>query len=248
MWIHRLARLTTTLILAARIAGCATHTAQQPLAGLSVPAVAPGTAQLATSVGGAQPSSDPLPVGSDDPVWGAATAPVTLLEFSDLQCPFCARVQPTIKALQAKYGPNQLRVVFKHNPLSFHEHALPAAKVADAVLHQGGSSAFFAFLDLAFEEQLTLGDEALSAWVARLDVGQKADLLVLLDCADGEGAARIASLLAELRSSLDALPLDPALAGIAKRIEVSRTGARLRLGLELNQAELSATLDTLLGP
>jgi len=78
-----------------------------------------------------------LPVGSDDPVWGSATAPVTIVEFSDLQCPFCSRVQPTIKSLQAKYGPNQLRVVFKHNPLPFHDHARPAAKVADAVLRQG---------------------------------------------------------------------------------------------------------------
>ncbi len=142
-----------------------------------MPAATPGMAQLASSAGGAQPSSEPLPVGSDDPVWGAATAPVTLMEFSDLQCPFCSRVQPTIKALQAKYGPNQLRVVFKHNPLPFHANARPAAKVADAVLHQGGSPAFFAFLDLAFEEQQKLGDEALSAWVARVGLDPKVVLL-----------------------------------------------------------------------
>jgi len=168
MWIQRLGRVTATLILSAQLASCnATPTAQQPL-GPSVPAVTPGPAQLATSVGGAQPSSEQLPIASDDPVWGSATAPVTLLEFSDLQCPFCSRVHPTIKNLQAKYGPNQLRVVFKHNPLPFHQNALPAAKVADAVLRQGGSPAFFAFLDLAFGEQTQLGDEALNAWVARV--------------------------------------------------------------------------------
>jgi len=168
MWIHRLGRVATAVVLAAQIASCnQTPSAQTPATGPAVPPVGPGTAMLATSTGGAQPSSDPLPVGSDDPVWGEATAPVTLVEFSDLQCPFCSRVQPTIKSLQAKYGPNQLRVVFKHNPLPFHEHARPAAKVADAVLHQGGSTAFFAFLDLAFEQQAKLGDEALSTWVAR---------------------------------------------------------------------------------
>ncbi|HEX2673729.1 MAG TPA: thioredoxin domain-containing protein [Polyangiaceae bacterium] len=173
MWIHRsirrLSRVTTALVLSAQLAACgAPPAAQQPLTGPSVPGAAPGTAQLATSLGALQPTSEPLPIGSDDPVWGAATAPVTIVEFSDLQCPFCSRVEPTIKSLQAKYGPNQLRVVFKHNPLPFHEHARPAAKVADAVLHQGGPSAFFAFLDLAFEEQLKLGDEALAAWVARV--------------------------------------------------------------------------------
>jgi len=169
MWIHRLGRVTTALLLSAQIASCNnTPGAKQPLAGPSVPAVTSGTAQLATTAGGAQPSSEPVPVGADDPVWGSATAPVTLVEFSELQCPFCARVHPTIKSLQAKYGPNQLRVIFKHNPLPFHANALPAAKVADAVLRQGGSAAFFAFLDLAFEEQLKLGDAALKAWVARV--------------------------------------------------------------------------------
>ena len=133
--------------------------------------------QLPTSVGGAQPSSDALPIGSDDPVWGAATAKVTLVEFSDLQCPFCSRVHPTIKSLQAKYGPDQLRVVFKHSPLPFHANARPAAKVADAVLHQGGSAAFFAFLDLAFDEQRKLGDEALVTWVARVGLDPKVVLL-----------------------------------------------------------------------
>ncbi|HEY0469315.1 MAG TPA: thioredoxin domain-containing protein, partial [Polyangiaceae bacterium] len=153
----------------AQLASCSgTPAAKQPVTGPSVPAVAPLSAQLATSTGGAQPSSDPLPIGSDDPVWGSATAPVTLLEFSDFQCPFCSRVQPTVKSLQEKYGPNQLRVVFKHNPLPFHANARPAAKVAEAVRQQGGSSAFFAFLDLAFDEQQKLGDEALSAWVARV--------------------------------------------------------------------------------
>lgn len=88
----------------------------------------------------------------------------------------------------------------------------------------------------------------LKALSARLDVGRTARLVVLLECADGESALRISSLLGELRSSLDALPLDPALAGMAMRITVSQTGARLKLELELKQAELSPVLDTLLGP
>jgi protein-disulfide isomerase len=174
MWIHRLGRATTALVLAAQIAGCnATPAAQQPTASSSA-GTAPGTTLLATSTGGPQPSSEALPIGSDDPVWGSATAPVTLVEFSDLQCPFCSRVHGTVKSLQAKYGPNQLRVVFKHNPLPFHPSARPAAKVADAVLQQAGSAAFFQFLDLAFDEQLKLGDEALSGWVARLGLDPKA--------------------------------------------------------------------------
>jgi protein-disulfide isomerase len=129
----------------------------------------PGVVQLPTSAErGPQPSSDSVPVGNDDPVWGSANAPVTIVEFSDLQCPFCARVHPTLKALEGKYGPTQLRLVFKHNPLPFHEHARPAALVADAVFRQGGSRAFFSFIDLAFGEQNKLGDAGLSDWVRRV--------------------------------------------------------------------------------
>jgi len=174
MWIHRALRTTPVWLLAAALAGCAPTPAQAPLAAApSVQVPPPGAAVLTSSDPAAQPTSDALPVGSDDPVWGSAMAPVTLVEFSDLQCPFCSRVHPTIKSLQAKYGPNQLRVVFKHNPLPFHEHARPAAKVADAVYRQGGSPAFYAFLDLAFSHQMELGDRALGDWVGRvgLDAG-----------------------------------------------------------------------------
>jgi protein-disulfide isomerase len=115
-----------------------------------------------------QPSAEALPVSTDDAIWGKANAPVTMLEFSDLECPFCARAEQTVTALETKYGPERLRIVFKHNPLPFHEHALPAAKIADAVLRQGGSKAFFSFVDLAFTEQAKLGDAALKDWVKRV--------------------------------------------------------------------------------
>ncbi len=89
---------------------------------------------------------------------------------------------------------------------------------------------------------------ALKAVGVRVDVGQTAQLSVLLECTDSEGASSISSLLGELRSSLGALPLDPMLAGLATRIAVTQTGARLKLALELKQAELSPALDALLGP
>ncbi len=168
MWIHRVARVTLGMLLALQTAGCARPS------GASAPAAPAhslplGPLQLATSTGqGPQPSSEAVPVAEDDAVWGSANAPVTMVEFSDLQCPFCARVHPTVKQLEASYGPDKLRIVFKHNPLPFHQNARPAAKVADGVLRQGGSKAFFAFLDLAFNEQAKLSDEALSDWVSRV--------------------------------------------------------------------------------
>jgi len=89
---------------------------------------------------------------------------------------------------------------------------------------------------------------ALESVGLRIDFKRTAELLLLLECADGEGAARISNLLDELRSSLAMFPLDPALVELAKRITVNRAGARLKLELELNQAELSPVLEALLGP
>jgi hypothetical protein len=88
----------------------------------------------------------------------------------------------------------------------------------------------------------------LEAVGARIDVAGAIHVTLLLECADSDGASGVSSLLGELRSSLKGLPLDPALTGLAERIAVSQTGARLRLTLELSQAELTPLLDLLLGP
>src|SRR6218665_1389162 len=60
------------------------------------------------------------------PNQGSAGALVTIVEFSDYQCPFCSRANATVEQLQKDYG-DKLRVVMKQNPLSFHPRAKPAA-------------------------------------------------------------------------------------------------------------------------
>src|SRR5690349_7840310 len=72
----------------------------------------------------------------DSPIKGSADALVTLVEFSDYQCPFCSRANATVEQLQKDYG-NKLRVVMKQNPLSFHPRAKPAALGAMAAGEQG---------------------------------------------------------------------------------------------------------------
>jgi hypothetical protein len=86
---------------------------------------------------------------------------------------------------------------------------------------------------------------ALKQLGARVNVGETAQLLVLLECTNSAGAEGVATLLRDLQSSLDALPLDPALRAIAKRITFSQKEARLRLELELSRAELSPVLAAL---
>ena len=84
---------------------------------------------------------------SGSPSMGALDAKVTIIESSDFQCPFCGRVVPTMKQLLEQY-PDDVRVVFKHNPLSFHKRALPAAKASMAAHAQGK---FWEYHDKLFE-------------------------------------------------------------------------------------------------
>jgi protein-disulfide isomerase len=81
----------------------------------------------------------PSPDGSV-PAWsptrGPANAPITIVEWTDLQCPFCARAQGTLEELERLY-PGKIRFVFRHLPLAFHKEARPAAEAAMAAHAQG---------------------------------------------------------------------------------------------------------------
>ena len=93
-----------------------------------------------------------LDIGNS-PIMGAKDAPVTLVEYSDFQCPFCARADPFIKELQSKY-PNKLKVVFKHFPLTeIHPAAKPTAIASLAAQEQGK---FWEFHDVLFKNYRTL--------------------------------------------------------------------------------------------
>jgi protein-disulfide isomerase len=70
------------------------------------------------------------------PVRGAENAPVTLVLFSDFECPWCGKLEPTLAELLAK-NPDKLRIVFKHLPLPMHQQAEPAALAAIAAQKQG---------------------------------------------------------------------------------------------------------------
>ncbi len=95
------------------------------------------------------PQEDPnkvyeIPVG-DSPIIGKADAPVTIVEFSDLQCPFCARFHGPLKEAVAAY-PDKVRLIIKNFPLPFHPNARHAAKLALAANEQGKYAEMVAIL------------------------------------------------------------------------------------------------------
>jgi protein-disulfide isomerase len=120
----------------------------------------------------------------DDPAKGSPKAPVTLVVFSDFQCPYCARVEPALKQVETTYG-DQVRIVWKHKPLPFHPNAMPAAEAAEAAREQGR---FWQMHDKMFAAQQELSPAAYERWAGELglDVGRfKASI------ASGRNKARI---------------------------------------------------------
>ena len=93
------------------------------------------------------------------PVRGPEDAKVTIVEFSDFQCPFCAKVGPTLKKIEEEYGDREVRIAFKQLPLDFHAKAVPASKAALAAGKQGK---FWEMHDLIFANQKELGPRAVS--------------------------------------------------------------------------------------
>ena len=110
-----------------------------------------------------------LPAPPDAPALGPADAPVVLQVFSDFQCPFCARVEPTLAALRAHYG-ERLRVVWRDFPLPGHDHAMPAAEAAREVRVQRGDAAFWRFHDALFEHRGELSTAVFETLAAPLEV------------------------------------------------------------------------------
>jgi protein-disulfide isomerase len=112
---------------------------------------------------------DRVEVAATGPAVGPANAPVTIVEFSDFQCPFCGKLYPTIEQVKAKYG-DKVRIVFRQYPLNFHQFAQKAAEASLCADEQGK---FWQLHDAMFQNQQELGVDQLKAKAASL--GLKAD-------------------------------------------------------------------------
>ena len=95
-----------------------------------------------------------LPVG-DSYVYGKPDAKVTFVEFSDFQCPYCTRFHPLLMDVMKAF-PNDVKLIIKNYPLSFHPNARPAAKAALAAGLQGK---YFEMVAAIMENVQTLSDD-----------------------------------------------------------------------------------------
>ncbi len=110
---------------------------------------------LFTGAAASEPSRVPQP-GAADISFGPADAPLSVIEYSDFQCPFCAQYAPILDALRAKYG-GRVQFVFRFFPLANHEYATISAKAAYAAFLQGK---FWEMHDLLFANQKEWSESA----------------------------------------------------------------------------------------
>jgi len=109
-------------------------------------------------------------IAKHDPTRGPADAAVTIVEFSEYQCPFCARVTPTLKAIEQKYG-SKVRLVFKDFPLQNH---LQAPKAAEAAHCAGDQGKYWELHDRLFANQQLLQVPELKKHAAAIGLEQAA--------------------------------------------------------------------------
>ena len=112
-------------------------------------------------------------VRADEAIRGPKDAPLTLVEYSDFECPFCKRGFDTVQALRAKYG-DKIRFIYKHLPLSFHKQARISAQYFEAIRLQSAEKAF-EFHDAIFDDQKSLrnGEPYLKAKAKKVGANMK---------------------------------------------------------------------------
>jgi len=143
-------------------------------------AVAEAVDQAAAAAQPTAEATEVPPVTSEDNVYGPSDAKVTLITYSDFECPYCAKFSSTIEDVIDEYG-DDVRIVFRHFPLSFHANAKGAALAAECAAEQGK---FWQMHDVIFEANES-GAMSVQAWKdAAEDLGLDTD--DFNDCLDSE--------------------------------------------------------------
>lgn len=162
----------------------------------------------------------------DDPARGDANAPVTIVEFTDFQCPACAAMHPVLEEVLKSYG-NKVRFVVRDFPLNQHEWARKAAEAADAANAQGK---FFEYIAVLFKNQKALDVPSLKKYASQIG----------LDRARFDAALDRGVYAEEVRKDVE----DGEMYGVGSTPTIFINGVQLRL---LSEEGLRAAIDRTAG-
>jgi protein-disulfide isomerase len=125
----------------------------------------------------------------DDPVLGDKNAPITLIEFSDYECPFCKRhFTQTFPQIKEKYiDTGKVKYIFRDYPLPFHDPmATQQAMAAECVREQGGDKSYFAYHDSLFENTTSNGQGMEKSKLYELAEDAGVNKATFTECLDSE--------------------------------------------------------------
>lgn len=219
------------IIIAGALIAAAIYFGQQPLGSL-VKAPSQPIAQP-PAVTPAQPAVGTFREITDaDHIRGAANAKITLLEYSDLQCPFCASFHPTVQKVLAEH-PNDVRWIYRHAPLSqIHPMAQKLAEGSECANEQGK---FWEFVDTTFEAKPASLDQMLSL-ATQAGVANATQFKSCVDT--GKYAQKVADDLADANSA--------GMRGTPYSVVIGPKGQKLPVNGAVAYESLKATVDSVL--
>jgi protein-disulfide isomerase len=135
-------------------------------------------------------------VENSEHIRGNKNAKVTLIEYSDFECPFCARFHPTMLKVMEEYG-DKVKWVYRHYPLSFHPNAQKAGEASECVAKQLGEEGFVSFSDKIFEENNKAGGRLSPEIIEEVATSTGVNMTDYKKCLDsGEMAKKVTDSLA----------------------------------------------------
>ncbi len=157
------------------------------------PTQAPGQ-----GAGGPPPTKDVTvnPISNKDHYYGSQNAKVVLIEFSDLECPFCKRFHPTVKEIVDNSN-GKVAWVYRHFPLDFHDKAKKEAEASECAAELGGNDKFWEYVNTLYE--ITPGNNGLDpAELPKIATKVGLDATSFQKCLDsGKYAERVKSDMAD---------------------------------------------------
>ncbi|MDA1169241.1 MAG: DsbA family protein [bacterium] len=183
-------------------------------------------------------SLDIRPITTSDHIRGGKNAKITILEYSDLECPFCRIFHNSMEQIVKEY-PNDVRWVFRHAPiLQLHPNANAMANVAECAAQQGK---FWEFTDVVFAEPPTSGGKVLA------DLEKYAILAGIPDVAGLQKCVVANTFTEKVQADYeDGIKAGPELFGTPFNMIITQDGTKTQLGGGIPYAQLKAIIEPLL--